>query len=1114
MQEIHMLRALVDTDFRPFINGMQKMVNSTKDLRDAWVKAGRDIARAGERMTMAVAGMAATVATSFATFEQTITRAGAVTRTLGTKDFERLKEAAREMGRTTKFSATQAAEAIEQMGLAGLTTEEILAALPGALQLAAAAGVEIAQAADVAAKTMRAFGADAEELTHINDVLVGTFTRSNTDLGQLAEAMKQVAPVSKSLGVSLEQTASVIAKMSDAGFQGSMAGTALRNILMRLAGAVPEAVTKLNDLGVETQDANGKMRDLFDIIADIQAANISEADLLNIFGARGGPQFLALMETGIDSLRQFEEELTGLEGVSKQISDAMLNTLSGAFKIILSQIADLQIEAGEKLRPAFEQLAVSVTEFLDANKEEIIELMVDSIGLLTEGLTNLMVYLKENGKALIEFARSMGNVVASIANFLADSPQLLTFLATLKVAGLLGITQAINSLIPALFKLFQMFTGFGAAATTAQAGAITLKGAITGLFTSFSGLFAIIASGVAGGLALLDYFGALGTEAGSATEQIKQLNKALEQGEKLRNANLNSDLEKAAAADNPIEAMRGVVGQERDRFTQAFDARNRAQSRLDNLGAGQWFLTPAQRAEKASLEQQLKTFDAQLNGQLDRAKKAEGELFDLLITAFTDLIKEVESSDLPVEHAREMRDQFTKLAHDFNNGAITIEAFSDGFEQILQTANQKLEEVKQQAEDFARDNPEIAERDRANAVADQIAAMQHQNRIDNVDGFDAIRELVGDGQNLNAETLAQIAGTAKSVDSAHGDVINEQFVKDFQQLQEAGDLTAEAIDDVILTFLERLEQAREALKDEEKRDEELTNLIADAQMQARDRRTPGASRFTKFFDLANSVGASDDRVRDFLGAQEGADSETASRFAAQFNAARGNPQQFAEIAERFAAAINKAAEATQTAESATDQFKNSLDEMRGKLPTSWIQQAAHAFDSLKTKLLNGTISSDEFRRQLTRLQDGFSNAAQRASQVLQQLNQAAFNAMFGGGFRSGGIPRMAGLPSGVQNIGSPMDAFSEFLKPVVSAGEQFRDTVLETIEPVQAIFNAINPGDIPFVQTSGFQEAFDPAGPGGRNNGSTINISVQQLSDTEISRAMDRIEFERRRRGL
>src|SRR5690606_13727708 len=124
------------------------------------------------------------------------------------------------------------------------------------------------------------------------------FTKANTDLGQLAEAMKQVAPVSKGMGVSLEDTSAAIAKMSDAGFQGSIAGTALRNILTRLGGATPEATNRLRELGVETLTSEGKMRPFLEILADIEKQGLTSAEVMQIFGQRGGPQMMALLEAG------------------------------------------------------------------------------------------------------------------------------------------------------------------------------------------------------------------------------------------------------------------------------------------------------------------------------------------------------------------------------------------------------------------------------------------------------------------------------------------------------------------------------------------------------------------------------------------------------------------------------------------------------------------------------------------------------------------------------------------------------------------------------------------------------------------------------------------------
>ena len=181
---IHELAGVATMRIAGFVTKAKQASEATRKFRESWTTAGRDIGRAATRIGVVVGGALVCVGKVVADFEQTMTRAGAVTRTLGTTDFVKLEDAARRMGETTVFSAREAAEAIEQMGLAGLSTNEIIEALPGALQLASAAQVSIAEASDVAAKTMRAFGADASELDHINDDLVGRFTKTKTTLAE------------------------------------------------------------------------------------------------------------------------------------------------------------------------------------------------------------------------------------------------------------------------------------------------------------------------------------------------------------------------------------------------------------------------------------------------------------------------------------------------------------------------------------------------------------------------------------------------------------------------------------------------------------------------------------------------------------------------------------------------------------------------------------------------------------------------------------------------------------------------------------------------------------------------------------------------------------------
>ena len=450
---VHELAAVISANIAEFNRGINSAIRKTGELRQAWNRAASDVNASATRITAAVTAVGVASARSFAKYEQVIIRAQAVTRTLDTEAGKSLQSLARTMGETTVFSATQAAEAIEQMGLAGLSVREIYDALPGALNLAAAAQVDIATAADISAKTMRAFGADAAELTRINDVMVGTFTRANTDIRQLGEAMKPVAPVSRALGVSLEDTAAIIAKLSDAGFQGSLAGTSLRNIMSRLAGAQPEVTKRLAELGVTTQDAAGNMLPLLDVLQQIERAGLKDAEVLQLFGARGGPQLLALLEVGTAEIRRFSGELRSLQGISEEMANANLVSLSGQFSLVLSKLNELAIAAGERLKPELVGLFSTLIKWMDENKSAL-------VSLATEGFTGLVRFMQQalvEGRELVpmflEISRAAGEMLRPLLQFLAEHPRLVQALVLLRVSALFGVTQAIGSLTTAITTL-------------------------------------------------------------------------------------------------------------------------------------------------------------------------------------------------------------------------------------------------------------------------------------------------------------------------------------------------------------------------------------------------------------------------------------------------------------------------------------------------------------------------------------------------------------------------------------------------------------------------------------------------------------------------------------
>ena len=265
-----------------------------------------------------------------------------------------LEEQARELGRATQYTAVQAAQTQENLARAGFSSNEIISAMPGLLSMAAAEGMDLANAADIAASTLRGFNLSADQTNRVADVLAQTSAASNTSIAALGDSMKYVAPVASGLGISVEEVSAMLGIMANAGIKGSQGGTALRAALNRLSKE-PKAVEKaLNALGVKSRDANGNMRDMTELLTALQSRlkSMGNADqmqyLSNIFGSEAAAGMLAVMNGAVDgTLGQLK--LLNYE------SNGILNEISSHIKIPIEEL-----RAGmENALPAAQHLGIS-----------------------------------------------------------------------------------------------------------------------------------------------------------------------------------------------------------------------------------------------------------------------------------------------------------------------------------------------------------------------------------------------------------------------------------------------------------------------------------------------------------------------------------------------------------------------------------------------------------------------------------------------------------------------------------------------------------------------------------------------------------------------------------
>ena len=288
------------------------------------------------------------------------------------REFQKLEDLAKNLGATTRFSATQAAQGMAFLAQAGFDTNQILAALPSTLNLAAAGNLELARAADIASNVLKGFRLPAEEAGRAADVLALAAAKTNTDVEELGSAMSRIAPVASDLGVSMEETAAAIGALSDAGIKGFRAGTALRAIMAKLAGPTGQAAKAMEKLGINTRDLQGNFVGLPALMdqfaeAELNAADKGQffADKVKIFGTEMVSSAGILINKGGPALQKLTDEFIKAGGASQRMAEIMERGFVGALRVLRSALESLAISIGNSgLLEFAEKLARGLAGFV------------------------------------------------------------------------------------------------------------------------------------------------------------------------------------------------------------------------------------------------------------------------------------------------------------------------------------------------------------------------------------------------------------------------------------------------------------------------------------------------------------------------------------------------------------------------------------------------------------------------------------------------------------------------------------------------------------------------------------------------------------------------------
>lgn len=479
--------AILKLDSSPFVQGLTRATDQLKDsyrtINDAgnsFMRYGRSLESTGKALTGAITapvlGVGAAALKAGRSFTDEMNTVQAVSGATG-KDFEQLTALARKMGAETKFSASESAEALKYMGMAGWDTQQMTAGLEPILNLAVAAGTDLATTSDIVTDALTAFGMKAEDTAHFTDVLAQASNSANTDVVGLGEAFKYVAPVAGSLGYSVEDVSLALGTMANAGIKGAKAGRALSTSIMRLGSPTKEMSGALSQLGVSLTDSEGKMLPLRTVLDQLRGSfkGLTEEQQLayasTIFGKDAASSMLPILNASQSEWDKLAGSIDNAQGATKRMRDIMEDSLGGDFDKLKSAAEGALLDIFDIIEPTVRDIMQKVSGLLETfhslpkeSKERIVKL---ALALASIGPT-LMVFGKLNKGIggtilkLADFGKELKKA-GSLTKWLGGRPIGIAFKAFKKLGGFMGpkLLTAFKFVGTHLLGLGGRFLGFG-----------------------------------------------------------------------------------------------------------------------------------------------------------------------------------------------------------------------------------------------------------------------------------------------------------------------------------------------------------------------------------------------------------------------------------------------------------------------------------------------------------------------------------------------------------------------------------------------------------------------------------------------------------------------------
>ena len=400
-------------------------------------------------VTGVVTGLGTAAVKTAADFDSAMSRVAAVSGATGS-DFDSLRDKAREMGAKTKFSATEAADAMNYMAMAGWKTEDMLSDIEGVMYLAAASGEDLATTSDIVTDALT-----AADSGHFADVLAAASSNANTNVSMMGETFKYCAPVAGALGFSVEDTAEAIGLMGNAGIKASQAGTSMRSIMTNLTGDVKLSGAAIGDVTIATTNADGSMRSLSAILADCRVAfaGMTEAEKANnaeaLVGKNAMSGFLALMNAAPEDIEKVSGAVNNCKDAAKNMADTMQDNLEGQLTILKSQLQELAISFGDLLMPAVRSIVSGLQG------------MVDVLNAMPDGVKRVIMIVALLAAALGPVLIVIGKTLSAIGTIMTWAPKLAGAISAVKGAfAALSATMMANPIAIVIAAIAALVAAF------------------------------------------------------------------------------------------------------------------------------------------------------------------------------------------------------------------------------------------------------------------------------------------------------------------------------------------------------------------------------------------------------------------------------------------------------------------------------------------------------------------------------------------------------------------------------------------------------------------------------------------------------------------------------